>query len=259
MRAPAPSRDGHSLLVPALVALVVFAILVGLGVWQLERKAWKDGLIQTLSDRLAAPPKKLPSRERWPTLNPAREEFRHVQIKGEFLYDQEAIIYTTGSTLRNDRPTGAGYWVFTPMRLTDGTVLVVNRGFVPEGRQDPKSRPEGQVPGVVEIVGALRWPEERTVFTPNDEPAKNLWFVRDHLAIAAAKGWGEMAPFYVAQVSPSPPGGLPRTGKLAASLPNNHLQYALTWFGLAAVLVVVFALWARGRQREARLGPTHQV
>jgi surfeit locus 1 family protein len=260
MRAPGdPTSSGHSLLVPALLTVGAFAILIGLGAWQLERKAWKDGLIETLTQRLAEPPQHLPRRERWSQLDPIRIEFRHVSFQGEFLHEQEALVYTTGSTLRNDRPTGPGYWVLTPARLPDGGLVVVNRGFVPEGRQDAKNRREGQVTGPVEIVGAVRWPEERNLFTPDDQPLKNLWFVRDHLAIASAKGWGDVAPFYVAQVSPAPPGGFPRVGRLTASLPNNHLQYAVTWFGLAAVLVVVFAVWARGRRRSARAGGFHQT
>ena len=111
---------------------------------------------------------------------------------------------------------------------------MVNRGFVPEGpERDPASRAEGQV-GIVDIVGALRWPEPRgTRSAPTDNPARRLWFVRDHLAIAEAKGWGAVAPFYIDQEAPPPPGGLPKAGPLRRSLPNNHLQYALTWFGLA--------------------------
>ena len=152
-----------------------------------------------------------------------------------------------------------GYWVFTPARLADGSLLIVNRGFVPEGRQDPKSRPDGQISGAVEIVGAMRWPGGRHWFTPNDEPAHNLWFSRDPQAIAAAKGLGPVAPFYVEQETPVPPGGLPHPGKLVVTLPDNHLQYALTWYGLAIVLVVVFATWAFGSGRSERgSAPTSQ-
>jgi surfeit locus 1 family protein len=137
--------------------------------------------------------------------------------------------------------------VFTPARRADGSLVVVNRGFVPEGRQDADARAAGQVPGPIDIIGVMRWPELRGMFTPADDAGRNLWFVRDHSAMAAAKNWGPVAPFFIDQEAPSPPGGLPKVGKIAPNLPDNHLQYALTWYGLALVLVVVFPLWARSR------------
>jgi surfeit locus 1 family protein len=116
---------------------------------------------------------------------------------------------------------------------------------VPENRRDPASRAQGQIAGPVEIVGALRWPEHRSAFAPADDPRKNLWFTRDPQAIATGKGIGPVAPFYVEQEAPVPPGGLPQPGKLAVTLRNAHLQYAMTWYGLAIVLVVMFVVWAR--------------
>jgi surfeit locus 1 family protein len=250
MRGPAEPRSrGRGLLGPALMALSMLIVLVGLGLWQLDRKAWKDDLVQTLTRRLAVPSSDLPDAETWPRLDRTTQEFRHVAFTAEFLHDREALVYTTGSQFRA-RATGPGYWVFTPARLTDGSLVVVNRGFVSEGRQEPGSRLPGQVAGTVDIVGVMRWPEERGLFTPADNPARNLWFVRDQHAIAAAKNLGPVAPFFVEQESPAPPGGFPRVGRIQPSLTNNHLQYAMTWFGLAAVIIVVFALWSRSRRRE---------
>jgi surfeit locus 1 family protein len=142
--------------------------------------------------------------------------------------------------------------VFSPARLSGGSLVVVNRGFVPEGRQDLKTRPDGEPEGVADIVGVMRWPEPRGAFTPNDEPGKSLWFARDPAAMAAAKGWGDVAPFYIDQEAPAPAGGLPRAGPLKVNLPNNHLQYAVTWYGLAAVLVVASLLFWRSWRREGR-------
>jgi surfeit locus 1 family protein len=231
------------------VALAAFAVLIGLGVWQLERKAWKEGLIDTLTRRLAAPAIELPPPERWAGLAQQDFEFRHVRFRAEVLSEQEALVYTPGSAFRPD-VSGQGYWVFAPARVGDG-VIVIDRGFVPEGRQDPKARPEGQVSGTVDILGVLRWPETRGVFTPADDPARNLWFTRDPLTMAKARGWGPVAPFYVEQEAPVPPGGLPKPGPLMVSLPNDHLGYAITWLGLAVVLAGVFGFWARSRKREA--------
>jgi surfeit locus 1 family protein len=232
---------------PVLVTLAAFAVLVGLGVWQLERKTWKEGLIDTLTRRLAAPPMALPPPDRWNRLTQQEDEFRHVTFRAELLNGQEAPVYTSGSAFRPD-VSGAGYWIFAPARVAGG-VVVIDRGFVPEGRQDPKSRAEGQLTGAAEIVGVLRWPEAPGLFTPADDPGRNLWFTRDAAAMAQAKQWGPVAPFYVEQEAPVPPGGLPKPGVLKVSLPNDHLNYAITWFGLALVLVGVFGFWVRSRRR----------
>jgi surfeit locus 1 family protein len=141
--------------------------------------------------------------------------------------------------------------VFSPARLTGGSIVIVNRGFVPEGRQNPDTRKDGRPSGTVDIIGAMRWPEERGQFTPADEPGKSLWFARDPAAMAKAKNWGNVAPFYVDQEAPLPPGGLPKAGPLKAGLPNNHLQYAVTWYGLAAVILVAAAFFWRSRRRSA--------
>jgi surfeit locus 1 family protein len=239
-------RSWVSLLIPALIAFVVF---VGLGTWQIQRKAWKEGLIASLDAQLAAPPIALPAPATWTGLDRAKDEYRHVTFSATFDNANEALVFAAPSTFRPD-VAGLGYWVFTPARLADGKIVIVNRGFVPDGRQDPKTRPAGQVAGPLAIVGSMRWPGEHHWFTPNDEPAKNLWFTADPQSIAAAKGLSGVAPFYVEQESPAPPGGLPKPGKLMVTLPDNHLQYALTWYGLALVLVIMFVVWAYGQGRD---------
>jgi surfeit locus 1 family protein len=239
-------RSWRGLLLPAALT---FAVLVALGTWQMQRKAWKEALIASLDERSAAPPVALPPRKDWPSLDPSNDEYRRVAFNAAFDYAKEALVYATATGFRPD-VSGPGYWVFTPAQLADGSLLVVNRGFVPEGRQDPKSRAAGDVAGSITITGAMRWPDARHWFTPNDEPAHNLWFTRDPSAIAAAKDLGAVAPFYVEQETPVPPGGLPQPGKLVVSLPDNHLQYALTWYGLAIVLVVVFVAWAFGSRQD---------
>lgn len=250
MNAPATKRRSWlGLLIPAIL---LFGILIALGTWQVERKAWKEGLIAALTERLAPPPTALPPPATWRSLDQANNEYRRVKFSGTFGHDKEALVYAPGSAFRPD-VSGAGYWVFTPMRLSDGGVVMVNRGFVPADRKEAASRAEGQVAGPVEIVGTMRWPDARSWFSPRDDAAHNLWFTRDPAAIADAKGVGLVAPFYVEQESPTPPGGSPQPGKLVVHLRNEHLQYAITWYGLALVLVVVFAGWARssGRARSS--------
>ena len=237
----------RGLVMPAVAAACAFAVLVGLGTWQVRRLAWKEGLIATVTARLAAPPIPLPPPAEWGRLDPEQDEFRRVAVSARFLNDKEALVYTTGSSLRAGQ-SGPGYWVFTPAHVEGGTVMV-NRGFVPQGRQDPATRRDGEVTGTVQIVGVLRWPERPGLFTPTADPANNLWFARDPAAIAAAKGVGLVAPFYIEQEAPPAPGGLPQVGALHPSFPNNHLGYAITWYGLALVLAVVFGVWAAGRRR----------
>ena len=113
---------------------------------------------------------------------------------------------------------------------------------MPEGRQDQATRAAGASTGDADLVGVMRWPEPRGAFSPRADPGRNLWY-----AVAAAKSWGEVAPFFIELESPQPPGGLPRAGALKANLRNEHLQYAITWYGLALVVVVMFGLWFSGR------------
>jgi surfeit locus 1 family protein len=230
-------------------ALIAFAILVALGTWQIERKAWKENLIATLDERLAAPPVALPPADAWAKLDEADYEYRQVKFSATFDNGKEALVYAAPSAFRPD-VSGTGYWVFTPARLADGAVVMVNRGFVPDARKDSATRAAGQVAGGVEIVGALRYPDARHWYSPADDPGHNVWYTRDPAAIGVAKGVGLVAPFYVEQETPIPPGGLPQPGKLVVQLRNPHLGYAITWYGLAATLVAFFAAWAFNSTRK---------
>ena len=250
-----PRRLPAGVVGPGILALIVFAVLVGLGNWQLDRKAWKEALIDTLTQRLAAAPSELPPPQRWPGLTPAEDEYRRVRFAAEILPREAALVFTSGSAFRPD-VSGPGYWVFAPARLAGGGLVVVDRGFLPEGRQDQATSPAGEAGARVDMVGVMRWPEQPGWFTPPADPGHNLWFVRDPKAIAQAKTWGEVAPFFIELESPPPPGGLPLPGPLKVNLPDDHLQYAMTWYGLAAVLAVSFAFWLRSRWREANSAPS---
>lgn len=244
-----PRRRG--ILEPTLFAIIGLAVLCGLGLWQLERKAWKENLVETVTQRLSAPPVAVPPREGWSRLSAERDEYRRVSFPAELIND-EALVYTAGSAFRPD-VIGPGYWVFSPARLLGGSVVVVNRGFVPLDRKDPQSRPGGLPTGVVEVTGMMRWPEQRGLFTPADEPQHGIWYLRDPKLLADAKRWGAVAPFFIDMEAPRSPGGLPQVGPLTVKLPNNHLQYAITWFGLAATLLGVYVAWLIARWRSASL------
>ena len=229
-------------------AICGIAILCGLGLWQLDRKTWKENLLLTLTTRLARAPENLAPRASWPRLVPEGNEYTRVTFPAEFLDGQEALVYTAGSPLRPD-VKGPGYWVFAPAQLAGGSIVLVNRGFVPLERKDAATR-AGAPRGTVEIVGVMRWPETRGLFTPADDVKSNVWYLRDPKAIAAAKTWAVAAPFYIDQESPVPEGGWPKPGKLTVALPDNHQQYAITWFGLALALAGVYAVWLVGRLRR---------
>jgi surfeit locus 1 family protein len=232
-----------------IFAAVGVAILIGLGIWQLDRSVWKQNLILTLNTRLARAPEDLPPRASWPRLLAEGNEFARVTFPAEFLDGQEALVYTAGSPLRPDIK-GPGYWVIAPAQLAGGSIVLVNRGFVPLEAKDPATRAAGNSHGAIEIVGVMRWPETRGFFTPADDVKGNVWYLRDPKAIAAAKKWASAAPFYIDQEAPVPAGGWPKPGKLVVALPDNHLQYAITWFGLALALAGVYVVWLAGRLRR---------
>ncbi len=248
MNLPRARRHGGAIEATVLV-IVCMAILIGLGIWQLDRKIWKENLVATVTTRIARPPQDLPPRANWPRLMPAGNEYSRVAFPAEFLEGQEAFVYTAGSSLRPD-VEGQGFWVFSPARLAGGSIVMVNRGFVPTDRKDVATRAAGAPRGSVDIVGYMRWPEARGLFTPADDVKSNVWYVRDPKAMAEAHKWSVAAPFYIDQEAPLPPGGLPKPGRIEVKLPNNHLQYALTWFGLALALAGVYVVWLAGRLRR---------
>ncbi len=231
----------RSLLIPAVMTLAALALFIGLGIWQVERKAWKEDLIDMLTRRLESDPAELPPPAGWSRLDAGNAEFRRVRLNVQFQKANDALVYTSGSQIRDD-VKGQGFFVFSPARFSGGATIVINRGFVPD-----KNYPAAE--GAQEIVGVLRWPESPSWFTP-DRDSAGTWYARDHLAMAQAQGWGNVAPFYIEMEDPVPPGGLPHPSVLKVRLRNDHLQYAITWFGLAAVTAIMFAFWT-WRRREA--------
>ena len=226
------------LIVPGLFTIVSLAILISLGTWQLQRKAWKEGLIATLNAQMAASPAPLPPPTQWPKLTRDDSEFRRVSLRADVTANAKPVyLYTGASALRADVKQ-PGYFVFAPARLPDGQIVVVNRGYVPIDR---KIEPAA---GAVDITGYVRWPETPGWFISEHDANGDIWFVRDPAAMAKVRGWGTVAPFYIDQEAPVPPDGFPKPGPLAIKLRNDHLGYAITWFGLAASLGAVFLAWA---------------
>jgi cytochrome oxidase assembly protein ShyY1 len=247
----ASARSGIA--APTLFVLAAFAAFLALGTWQVERKAQKEAFIAMLDQRLSASPASLPSPEDWAGLDRAANEFRHVRFSASFVPGAQALVYA--GTSGSPEALGPGYRVFAAARLGDGNLVVVDRGFVPAEHRMPdtvlRTEAVDRIDGSsIDMVGVIRWPERRSYFTPNDDPARGLWFLRDHLAIAAAKGWGAVAPFSVELEAPIPPTGWPRPGRPLPSPRNEHLQYAVAWYGLAAAVAIMFAFWVRNRSRH---------
>ena len=234
--------------------LVVVTFCVGLGVWQLQRRVEKHALIAVLTERLAEAPGALPSSVRWGGLTPAGDEFRRVSFAATYAPLPDVMVYSSGSAVRGDI-SGPGTWAFLPARLSTGETVVVNAGFVQNTMQD-RSQQDRAVAELmtrepVTLTGYIRFPEAAGALTPTENVPKRLWFARDHLAMARSLGWGEVAPFYIDLERPVPANGIPKPGALEVHLRDDHLQYAITWFGLAGAMVIAFGVWLYGQRRPA--------
>jgi surfeit locus 1 family protein len=247
----ADSPQRRSLIVPAIITGLALAILVGLGVWQLERREWKLGILDRIDQRIhgesisVTEAKRLWARDR-------DVEYYRVLLVGHFRNDQERYLYTIFDGQ-------AGWLVITPLETRSGDVVLVNRGFVPEALKDPAARRAGQIEDQVELVGLARASEHRSWFTPDNATAANRWFWRDVPGLAASLPpdlAAKTAPFLVEAEAAPLPGSWPRGGVTRLAIPNRHLEYALTWFGLAVALLAVFFAYARYRRKEIVEGRT---
>jgi cytochrome oxidase assembly protein ShyY1 len=240
----------------AVFTLVMVIGLTSLGAWQLQRRVAKHALIAALDERLAAAPTPLPPASAWNTLAPVREEFRRVTFTATYANLPDAMVYSSGSAVRAD-VSGPGTWAFLPARLSGGETVVINAGFAENTMQD-RAQQDRLVSRLItgqpaRLTGYIRFPESAGKLTPPENLAKRLWFTRDHVAMARALGWGEngkpFAPFYVDLESPVPESGIPKPGPLHVRLKDDHLQYAITWFTLAAAVVIAFGVWLRAQRK----------
>lgn len=248
MTALASRRGGAGF---AVFTLVMVAIFIGLGVWQLQRRVAKHALIAALTERLAAEPEPLPDAAQWARLDPARDEFRRVTLTATYARAPDAMVYSAGSAVREDI-AGPGTWAFLPARLASGETVAINAGFVENTMQDRAVEDRAVAKLVtgqpVTFTGYLRFPEHAGLLTPAENRTGRLWFVRDHEAMASQLGWGHVAPFYIDLEQPVPANGVPKPGPLSVHLRDEHMQYAITWFSLAVVVVIAFAVWLRSRR-----------
>ena len=228
---------------PTVAALAALGVLLGLGTWQLERKRWKEDLLAKIADRVASDPR--------PVARAAELggdiEYMHVSALGRFFHDKERYLYSPA-------PSGLAWHVYTPLETAPGRIVWVNRGVVPDASKAPATRSAGQVAGESQVRGLVRVPQKKTLFTPQNDAAGNLWYWADIPALTASafpQGSAVSAlPFILeADAQPLPPGGLPKGGVTRIALSNRHLEYAVTWYGIALTLVGVYLAFAINRLR----------
>lgn len=226
-------------MLPSLLAVLpALLVLLGLGAWQLQRLGWKEALIAERESRLAAPPASLAVLER---LDAAQLAHRRVRLQGRFLNERELFF---GLRTHAGVP---GLELLSPLRLDDGRTVMVNRGWIPADRRAKAARPETRPEGPVEVVGIVRpATAEPGWFTPANEPAANQWYSYDLAAMAREVG-SELLPFVVEATAAPGERALPIGRGAAIEIRNDHLQYAITWFALAAALATIFVLFHRRR------------
>jgi len=230
-------RPGRSVLFRAglgVLGALLCLVFIGLGSWQVQRRAWKLALIAQVEQRVHAAPVAAPGPARWPAVNATDDAYRHVQLSGHYLGAEPTLVQAVTEL-------GSGFWVMAPLQTPDGSVVLVNRGFVPPERRDLARA--GLPAGPTTVTGLLRISEPGGAFLRHNDPAAGRWYSRDVAQIARAAGLVRVAPYFID--ADAGPGGRASDGPIAGltvvSFQNNHLVYAITWYTLAAM--VAGAAW----------------
>ncbi|WP_199099399.1 SURF1 family protein [Dyella sp. ASV21] len=227
-------RGALALSLLALLGVVLFAGFIALGTWQVYRLAWKRDLIARVDARVHAPPTDAPGPAQWAGVNAQTAEYLHVRLQGHFLSDRRTLVWAATEL-------GSGYWVLLPLQQADGSIVLVNRGFVPTDWCGLKNACATAPVGDVTVTGLLRLSEPAVTFRHND-PARDSWYTRDVAAIAQTRGLQHVAPYFVDE--DAAPGTLdagkpawPQGGLTVVNFPNNHLSYLITWYVLALMVL----------------------
>lgn len=237
----------------AVLMLALAGFCLFLGNWQMQRLHEKELLIEAVGARLDAAPQPAPAADTWAGLDPQSLIFQPVELTGRFDPQGTIAVFTALSDAQGQY-SGPGYWVMTPFTMEDGGTVFINRGFVPQDQQAALSDLDlgGIGTDTVTISGLLRASEDAGFMTPEPDTARRIEWVRDTQRLAAFldPSVQPIAPFYV-DLPASAPGELPQGGETVVSFPNNHLSYALTWYGFAVVAVVMLGVWL-WRQSRAK-------
>lgn len=237
----AKTRSKTLHIIVALAAILAFSGFVALGNWQMDRLSWKRSLIDRVESRVTSPAVPAPEPGDWARVSRAEDEYRRVSAVGHYLNDNDTLVAAATEL-------GTGYWVLTPLRLSDGGVVLINRGYIHQGTT-PAPAPEG----AVSVVGLLRMSEPGGGILRDNRPAQGRWYSRDVAAIASAQNL-TAAPYFIDAEAgqPGSPGGEGPVGGLTViRFHNNHLVYAITWYALAAmVLGAGWLVWRESRRRD---------
>ena len=246
-----PSRITFTKAVLALAGIALFFAFISLGTWQVQRRAWKLDLIERVNQRVHSMPVAVPAQPQWPNVKPDTHEYLAVQAQGQWMQGRSVLTQAVSDL-------GAGFWLLTPLQQADGTQLLVNRGFVPTEQRKAIAEQIAQASkdaedDTVTVTGLLRFSEPKGGFMRENAPQEDRWHSRDVAAIAQAKGLEHAAPFFVDQGIPGEPvaQAWPRPGLTVIKFTNTHAVYALTWYGLALMVLVAAWLVVRYERRKA--------
>lgn len=225
---------------PTLFTVPALILLIGLGTWQVERLHWKENLIAMREARSSAPPIALPADD----ADSASFEFSKARVVGRFLNDKEMLLAARSHN------GNVGFHVVTPLVAEDGRAVLVDRGWIPLEWKDPATRRQGELDGTVTVEALLRGSQKPNWLVPDNRPAEGVWFYVDVAAMAKWAGLSRARPYFL-EAGPAPnPGGYPIGGQSRIELPNNHLQYAITWYSFAVSLAVIYFLYHRRLAKE---------
>lgn len=238
-----PPRSRLTLGILLSLAAALFVGLCSLGIWQVERRAWKLDLIERVEARINAAPVAAPPPAEWSGITAADHEYRRVEAEGLFLVDQTVFVQAVTSR-------GGGFWALTPLQTPAGYTILVNRGFVTSEQRDDLSRETASLTQGA-VTGLLRLSEPGGGFLRQNDPQENRWYSRDVAAIGKAAGLADLAPYFIdADAAPSAAPGAPVGGLTVVSFNNNHFVYALTWFGLAVMVAAAAGYLVRDERRS---------
>lgn len=248
---PRPPRGPVALTLLALLGVLLFVGFVALGTWQVYRLGWKRDLIARVDARVHAAPTPAPMASEWSGVTEQSAEYRHVQLQGRFQHDRQTLVWTATDL-------GSGFWVMTPLQQDDGSIVLVNRGFVPADWCGIRGTCPRGPDGETSVTGLLRISEPARLFRHND-PARDSWYTRNVADIAKARGLGRVAPYFVDE--DAAPGTLdhgkpawPQGGLTVIAFPNNHLSYFITWYALALMVLGAGIYVGRDEYRLRKTG-----
>lgn len=247
---PGPVTGSQGRIAFAVLMLGLTVVFGALGFWQLQRLNEKEALVARVAERMNDEPVPFPGAADWANLDPQDYDYRPVTVSGRFVSGATVLVFTSLPDARG-ASGGPGYWVMTPLALEGGGTIFVNRGFVPQQAGNDRSRLEPMNPAASPLrwTGLARRAEEPGSFTPAPDTAGGIDWIRNPARLAVLAGIeGPVAPLYL-DLPAGGAAGLPQGGETVVSFPNNHLGYAITWFGFALLTPVMLVVWLRRARR----------